>query len=39
MMDITCEVNEKDTREKNDGNEALDEGTIPPLDLDHNEMN
>ena len=29
----------KGTREKNDGNEALKEGTSPPLDLDPNERN
>ena len=38
MMDPACEVNEKSTREKNDGNEALVEGTSPPLDLDLNEI-
>ena len=37
-MDPACEVNEKGTREKNDGNEALEEGTSPPLDLDPNEI-
>ena len=36
MMDPACEVNVKGTREKNDGNEALEEGTSPPLDLDLN---
>ena len=36
-MDPACEVNEKGTREKNDGNEALEEGTSPPLDLDASE--
>ena len=34
MMDPACEVNEKSTRENNDGNEVLEEGTNPPLDLD-----
>ena len=34
VTDPACEVNEKGTREKNDGNEALEEGTSPPLDLD-----
>ena len=34
MMDPAYEVNEKGTREKNDGNEALGEVTSPPLDLD-----
>ena len=34
MMDPACEVNEKGTREKNDGNEVIEEGTSPPLDLD-----
>ena len=38
MMDPACEINEKDTREKNDGIEALKEGTTPPLDLDLNEI-
>ena len=38
MMDPACELNEKDTREKYDGNEALEEGTSPPLDLDSNEI-
>ena len=38
MMDPAGEVNEKGTREKNDGNEALEEGTSPPLDLDPNEI-
>ena len=36
MMDPACEV--KGTREKNDGNEALEEGKSPPLDLDLNEI-
>ena len=38
MMDPACEVNEKGTREKNDGNEVVEEGTITPLDLDPNEV-
>ena len=38
MMDPACEVNEKDTREKNDGNEVVEEGTSPPLGLDPNEV-
>ena len=29
MMDPACEVNEKGTREKNDGNEVVEEGTRP----------
>ena len=37
MMDPACEVNEKGPREKNDGNEVLEDGTSPPLDLDPNE--
>ena len=38
MMDAACEVNEKGTREKNDGNEVIDEGKSTPLDLDPNEV-
>ena len=38
MMDPACEVNEKGTREKNDGNEVVEEGTSTPLDLDPNEV-
>ena len=34
MKDPTCEVNERGTREKNDGNEVIEEGTSTPLDLD-----
>ena len=34
MIDPACEVNEKGTRENKDGNQALEEGTSPPLDLD-----
>ena len=37
-MDPACEVNEKGTREKNDGNEVIEEGTNTPLDLDPNEL-
>ena len=37
MMNPACEVNEKGTREKNDGNEVVEEGTDTPLDLDPNE--
>ena len=38
MMDPACEVNEKGTRGKNYGNEVIEEGTSPPLDLDLNEI-
>ena len=38
MMDPACEVNEKGAREKNDGNEVIEEGTNAPLDLDPNEV-
>ena len=38
MMDPACEVNETGTREKNDGNEVIEEGTSTPLDLDPNEV-
>ena len=38
LMDHACEVNEKGTRGKNDGNEVVEEGSSPPLDLDHNEV-
>ena len=38
MMDPACEVNEKRTREKNNGNEVVREGKSPPLDLDPNEV-
>ena len=34
MMDPTCELNEKGTREKKDGNEVIEEGTSTPLELD-----
>ena len=33
MMDPACEVNEKGTREKNDGNKVVEKGTDTPLDL------
>ena len=36
MMGPTCEVNEKGTRGKNDGNEVYEEGMNPPRDLDPN---
>ena len=38
MMDPACAVNEKGIREKNDGNEVVEEGTRPPLDLEPNEV-
>ena len=38
MMDPACEVNEKGTRQKNDGNEIVEDGTDTPLDLDPNEQ-
>ena len=38
MMGPACEVNEKGTRQKNDRNEIVEEGTSPPLDLDPNEV-
>ena len=38
MMDPACEVNEKGTMDKNDGNEVVEEGTDTPLDLDPNEQ-
>ena len=37
MMNPACEVNEKGTRGKNDGNEVVEKGTDTPLDLDLNE--
>ena len=37
MMGPACEVNEQGTREKNDVNEVVEEGTSPPLDLDPKE--
>ena len=38
MINPACEVNEKGTREKNDGNEVIEEGTSTPLDLDPNDV-
>ena len=38
IMDPACEVNEKGTTEKNDGNEALEEATSPPLYPDPKEV-
>ena len=38
MMDPACEVDEKGTRGKNDGNEVVEEGSRPTLDLDSNEV-
>ena len=38
MMDPACEVNEKGTREKKDGNEVVEEGISAPLHLDPNEV-
>ena len=38
MMDPVCEVNEKGTRGKNDGNEIVEEESSPPLYLDPNEV-
>ena len=38
MMDPACEVNEKGRRGNNDGNEVIEEGSSPPLDLDPNEV-
>ena len=38
MMDPACEVNEKGTRGRNDGNEVVEEWSNPPLDLDPNEV-
>ena len=38
MMDPACEVNEKGTMGKNDGNEVVEEESSPPLDLDPNEV-
>ena len=37
-MDPICEVNEKGTRGKIDGDEVMEEGSSPPLDLDPNEV-
>ena len=38
IMDPACEDNEKGTREKNGGNEVVEEGTNTLLDLDPNEV-
>ena len=38
MMEPACEVNEKGTRGNIDGNEIVEEGSSPPLDLDSNEV-
>ena len=38
MVDPACEVNEKGTRERNDGNEVVEDETSPPLDLHPNEV-
>ena len=38
MMNPASEVNEKGTREKNDANEVVEEGSSPPLDLGPNEV-
>ena len=38
MMVPAFEVNERGTREKNDGNEVIEEGTSTPQDLDPNEV-
>ena len=38
MIDPAFEVNEKGTREKNYGNEVVEEGSSTPLDLDPNEV-
>ena len=39
IMDPACEVNEKGTMEKkHDGNEVVEEGSSPPLDLDPSEV-
>ena len=38
MMDPACEVNEKGTRDKNDGNEVVEKRTNTPMDLDPNEV-
>ena len=38
MMDPACEFNEKGTRGKIDGNEVVEEGLSPPLDLDPNQV-
>ena len=38
MMNPACEVNENVTREKNDGNEVIEDGKSTPLDLNRNEV-
>ena len=38
MMDPACQVIGKGTRGKNDGNEIVEEGSNPPLDVDPNEV-
>ena len=38
MMETACESKEKGTRETIDGNELVEEGKSPPLDLDPNEV-
>ena len=38
MMDPACEVNEKGTREKKDGNDVVEEGISAPLHLEPNEV-
>ena len=38
MLDPACEVNEKGTWEKNNGNEVIEGGTSTPLNLDPNEV-
>ena len=38
LSDDACKVNEKGTRGKNDGNEVVEEGSSPLLDLDPNEV-
>ena len=38
LMGPACEVNEEGTRETNDGNEVIEEGTNTPLDLDPNDV-
>ena len=38
MIDLACEVTEKGTRGMNDGNEVVEKGSSPPMDLDSNEV-
>ena len=38
MMNPACEANEKGTMGKNDGNQIIEEGPSPPMDLDPNEV-